>query len=66
MTETFAHLFRPLALRHRRLKNRITVGAHTGNMSEDGLPGARRISATIWRGPAAAARSRSRSTPPRC
>jgi 2,4-dienoyl-CoA reductase-like NADH-dependent reductase (Old Yellow Enzyme family) len=43
MTETFPHLFSPLALRHLRLKNRITFGAHTANMSEDGLPGARHL-----------------------
>ena len=43
MSDTFAHLFSPLALRHLRLKNRITFGAHTANMSEDGLPGARHL-----------------------
>jgi 2,4-dienoyl-CoA reductase-like NADH-dependent reductase (Old Yellow Enzyme family)/thioredoxin reductase len=43
MTETFAHLFSPLALRHLKLKNRVTFGAHTANMSEDGLPGARHL-----------------------
>ena len=43
MTDTFSHLFSPLALRHLRLKNRITFGAHTANMSEDGLPGARHL-----------------------
>jgi 2,4-dienoyl-CoA reductase-like NADH-dependent reductase (Old Yellow Enzyme family)/thioredoxin reductase len=43
MSATFAHLFSPLALRHLRLKNRITFGAHTANMSEDGLPGARHL-----------------------
>lgn len=37
----FPHLFRPLDLRHRRLKNRLTFGAHTANMSEQGLPGER-------------------------
>jgi 2,4-dienoyl-CoA reductase-like NADH-dependent reductase (Old Yellow Enzyme family)/thioredoxin reductase len=43
MPKTFAHLFSPLALRHLTLKNRITFGAHTANMSEDGLPGARHL-----------------------
>ena len=44
MTAIFAHLLSPLALRHLRLKNRITFGAHTANMSEeDGLPGARHL-----------------------
>ncbi len=35
------HLFTPLTLRHRTLKNRLTFGAHTANMAEDGLPGER-------------------------
>lgn len=43
MSETFPHLFSPLALRHVRLKNRITFGAHTANMSENGLPGRREL-----------------------
>jgi 2,4-dienoyl-CoA reductase-like NADH-dependent reductase (Old Yellow Enzyme family)/thioredoxin reductase len=43
MTDMFPHLFSPLALRHLRLKNRITFGAHTANMSENGLPGARHL-----------------------
>ena len=37
----FPHLFRPLDLRGRTLKNRLVFGAHTANMAEDGLPGAR-------------------------
>ncbi len=37
----FAHLFSPLDLRHKRLKNRLTFGAHTANMSDNGLPGER-------------------------
>jgi len=41
MTDTFPHLFEPLTLRHKTLKNRIVFGAHTANMAEDGLPGAR-------------------------
>jgi len=41
MSTPFANLFRPLDLRHKRLKNRIVFGAHTANMSESGLPGAR-------------------------
>ncbi len=39
----FPHVFRPLALRHKTLKHRITFGAHTANMAEDGLPGDRHI-----------------------
>lgn len=37
------HLFEPLTLRHRTLRNRIVFGAHTANMSEAGLPGARHL-----------------------
>lgn len=39
----FPHLFQPLQLRHRVLKNRIVFGAHTANMSEGGLPGERHL-----------------------
>ena len=34
-------LFQPIQLRHRTLENRIVFGAHTANMSDDGLPGER-------------------------
>ncbi|MDV7270815.1 FAD-dependent oxidoreductase [Thioclava sp. A2] len=33
------HIFSPLQLRHKILKNRIVFGAHTTNMAQDGLPG---------------------------
>ncbi|WP_121633328.1 FAD-dependent oxidoreductase [Tropicibacter alexandrii] len=36
---TFRHVFQPLALRHRTLRNRVVFGAHTTNMAKDGLPG---------------------------
>lgn len=36
-------LFEPLTLRHRTLRNRVNFGAHTANMAEDGLPGARHL-----------------------
>jgi 2,4-dienoyl-CoA reductase-like NADH-dependent reductase (Old Yellow Enzyme family) len=39
----FPHVFEPLTLRHRTLTSRITFGAHTANMAEDGLPGERHI-----------------------
>jgi 2,4-dienoyl-CoA reductase-like NADH-dependent reductase (Old Yellow Enzyme family) len=39
--QSFPHLFQPLQLRHRTLRNRIVFGAHTANMSEAGLPGER-------------------------
>ena len=35
------HLLSPITLRGQTLKNRIVFGAHTANMSEDGLPGER-------------------------
>lgn len=43
MSEPFPHLFAPLTIRHRTLRNRIVFGAHTANMAEDGLPGARHL-----------------------
>ncbi len=43
MSKTYPRLFEPLTLRHKTLKNRIVFGAHTANMSEDGLPGARHL-----------------------
>src|SRR4051812_5708006 len=39
----FPHLFEPIRLRHKTLRSRITFGAHTANMAEDGLPGERHI-----------------------
>src|SRR6478735_5624597 len=43
MSDAFPHVFEPLPLRHRTLRSRITFGAHTANMAEDGLPGERHI-----------------------
>jgi 2,4-dienoyl-CoA reductase-like NADH-dependent reductase (Old Yellow Enzyme family) len=45
MTEasSFSHVFEPLQLRHKALRSRINFGAHTTNMSEEGLPGKRHI-----------------------
>ena len=39
MSQAFPHLFSPLDLRHKRLAHRLVFGAHTANMSQDGLPG---------------------------
>jgi 2,4-dienoyl-CoA reductase-like NADH-dependent reductase (Old Yellow Enzyme family)/thioredoxin reductase len=39
----FPALFQPLRLRHKTLRNRVVFGAHTANMAESGLPGARHI-----------------------
>ncbi|WP_343560020.1 oxidoreductase [Kiloniella sp. b19] len=36
-------LFEPLRLRHRTLRNRVTFGAHTANMADQGLPGDRHL-----------------------
>lgn len=41
MSESFPTLFSPLKLRAKTLKNRIVFGAHTANMSHEGLPGDR-------------------------
>ena len=41
MSESFPTLFSPLQLRHKTLKNRIVFGAHTANMSHEGIPGPR-------------------------
>ena len=43
MAEAFPKLFAPLTIRHKTLRNRIVFGAHTANMSEGGLPGARHL-----------------------
>ncbi len=40
---TLTHVFSPLTLRHKTLRNRIVFGAHTTNMAEDGLPGDRHL-----------------------
>ena len=39
----FPQLFTPLQLRHKTLRNRVVFGAHTANMAEQGLPGARHL-----------------------
>jgi 2,4-dienoyl-CoA reductase-like NADH-dependent reductase (Old Yellow Enzyme family) len=38
MTQPFPHLFSPLKLGAKTLKHRLNFGAHTANMSVDGLP----------------------------
>lgn len=43
MSQPFPHLFQPLTLRHKTLKNRIVFGAHTANMSVDGWPSERHL-----------------------
>ncbi|MFD1807063.1 hypothetical protein ACFSHQ_00190 [Gemmobacter lanyuensis] len=35
------HMLSPLQLRGHTLRNRVVFGAHTNNMSDDGLPGRR-------------------------
>ncbi|MBF2761140.1 MAG: FAD-dependent oxidoreductase [Ectothiorhodospiraceae bacterium AqS1] len=39
----FPHLFRPLAVGSKTLRHRLNFGAHTANMSEQGLPGDRHL-----------------------
>lgn len=41
MTSPYPHLFTPITINHKRLKNRIVFGAHTNNMAENGLPSRR-------------------------
>ena len=41
MPTSYPHVFAPLTLRHLTLKNRVVFGAHTANMSEEGIPGDR-------------------------
>lgn len=43
MSTLFPHLFSPLQLGGRTLRNRIVFGAHTANMAENGLPTERHI-----------------------
>ena len=43
MPAAFPHLFSPLTIRHKTLRNRIVFGAHTANMAEQGLPGPRHL-----------------------
>ncbi len=43
MPSPFPNLFRPLQLRHKTLRHRLNFGAHTANMSEDGLPADRHL-----------------------
>ncbi len=38
-----SHVFKPMTLRHKTLRNRIVFGAHTTNMAEGGLPGDRHL-----------------------
>lgn len=39
----FRHIFDPVQLGHKTLRNRVVFGAHTTNMAVDGLPGAQHI-----------------------
>jgi 2,4-dienoyl-CoA reductase-like NADH-dependent reductase (Old Yellow Enzyme family) len=42
-SHTLPHIFQPLQLRHKTLRNRIVFGAHTANMAQNGLPGPQHI-----------------------
>lgn len=39
----FPHLFEPLKIRSKTLKHRLNFGAHTTNMSDNGIPGERSL-----------------------
>ena len=39
----YPHVFAPVTLRHKTLRNRIVFGAHTANMAEQGLPTERHV-----------------------
>ena len=43
MSNSFPHLFSPIALRGHALRNRIVFGAHTANMAENGVPTERHV-----------------------
>lgn len=45
----FGHIFQPVRLRHKILKNRVVFGAHTTNMAVDGLPGDQHIAYYVER-----------------
>ena len=38
--QSYTHIFQPVKLRHKTLRNRVVFGAHTTNMARSGLPGA--------------------------
>ena len=68
MAEALPHLFAPLTLGHRTLKNRLVFGAHTANMAKGGLPGERHLGYYLARAKGGAAMiwsSRCRCTRPR-
>ena len=39
----FPHLFKPIKIGNKTLKHRLNFGAHTTNMSDDGIPGDRHL-----------------------
>lgn len=41
--QSFPHLFEPIEIRGKTLKHRLNFGAHTTNMSDNGLPGDRSL-----------------------
>jgi len=43
MSEPFPHLFSPVTIGGKTLKHRLNFGAHTANMSADGLPAERHL-----------------------
>ncbi|MFC6688148.1 oxidoreductase [Jhaorihella thermophila] len=51
----FPHIFRPAQLRHKTLRNRVVFGAHTTNMSVNGLPGDQHLAYYVERAKGGAA-----------
>ncbi|APG89915.1 FAD-dependent oxidoreductase [Sinorhizobium americanum] len=49
MTSRFPRIFSEIALGPHRLRNRVVFGAHTANMSENGLPGDQHIAYYVER-----------------
>ena len=39
----YPHVFAPLTLRRKTLRNRVVFGAHTANMARGGLPGPQHV-----------------------
>ncbi|MFC3118562.1 hypothetical protein ACFOHS_11320 [Jhaorihella thermophila] len=51
----FPHIFRPAQLRRKTLRNRVVFGAHTTNMSVNGLPGDQHLAYYVERAKGGAA-----------
>ena len=61
---TCSHVFKPIQLRHKTLRNRVVFGAHTTNMAEQGLPAERHLGYYVERAKGGAAMLVIEPTPP--